>query len=579
MAVALAPSAAWAQPVEEEVVAAVTLDPALRAPAADAPLEAYVAQREAILAYSGDSERGIFGGDVLMNLAAGVADFVVSRATAELEVFGAMTLHDALCTQEDISMLLPTACSVLASIVEEPNAGSGRARTDALVAAIRVDLERIAPAIVRLVARRTSQLDDGVRLSLVVFAEIIDALRSGSDASQLTDRIFRRALACDVTGGGERVVRACASPGGRDAQRALLLASNLTVLALRSPLDAAKALAFFGLDAASPHAAAVRELAAEVSREARLVSRLVRELADSEATEEQRQERSQALVRALATLVLDAEQAVRAATADALALPPDRTRTALVDALFGTIRAAAEGEATIGLAHIVQLLRAIADFLAPHVREALPEGGLALPDEVLRPMTLVVALATAESPEAVRAILEQSAAPIGSWREKRRRPLVAISAFVGMAGSFDLLLTDPLRQTFGVALHATVGLDLNFYGGLPGGTIGLYIHILDIGNLASVPFGLDVRSAVVEDGMLVEEEVRAEPSFFSIISPGLYLRWGIFDTPIVLAVGASFVPQARQIQTSVNGADPTAVWADAFRVSALLAVDTTLWVF
>jgi hypothetical protein len=119
----------------------------------------------------------------------------------------------------------------------------------------------------------------------------------------------------------------------------------------------------------------------------------------------------------------------------------------------------------------------------------------------------------------VRAILEQSAAPIGSWREKRRRPLVAISAFVGMAGSFDLLLTDPLRQTFGVALHALVGLDLNFYGGLPGGTIGLYIHILDIGNLASVPIGLDVRSAVVEDGMLVEEVVRAEPSFFSIISP------------------------------------------------------------
>jgi hypothetical protein len=59
----------------------------------------------------------------------------------------------------------------------EPNAGSGRARTDALVAAIRVDLRRIAPAIVRLVARRTSQLDDGVRLSLVVFAGIIDALR------------------------------------------------------------------------------------------------------------------------------------------------------------------------------------------------------------------------------------------------------------------------------------------------------------------------------------------------------------------------------------------------------------------
>jgi hypothetical protein len=190
-------------------------------------------------------------------------------------------------------------------------------------------------------------------------------------------------------------------PGRPRRAGALLLASNLTTLACSR--STAKALAFFGLGDLAARRGGAR--ARGRSRRRRLVSRLVRELADSDATEEQRQGapgRSCARSRrSCSTRSKRCAQPRRTRSRY-----PDRTRTALVDALRHDPRCGRRAGRR-SISRIVQLLRAIADFLAPHVREALPEAGSRCRTRVLRPMTLVVALARrapgrARHPRAVR---------------------------------------------------------------------------------------------------------------------------------------------------------------------------------
>lgn len=63
-----------------------------------------------------------------------------------------------------------------------------------------------------------------------------------------------------------------------------------------------------------------------------------------------------------------------------------------------------------------------------------------MPESVVRGLVLAAEVASAQSAEQVRSALEAVVAPVGSWRMKRRRPMVSVGALVGVGGGAEWTL-------------------------------------------------------------------------------------------------------------------------------------------
>jgi hypothetical protein len=210
-----------------------------------------------------------------------------------------------------------------------------------------------------------------------------------------------------------------------------------------------------------------------------------------------------------------------------------------------------------------------------------------LPETVVRGLVLAAEVASAQSPEQVRTALESVVAPVGSWRMKRRRPMVSVGALVGLGGGAEWSLAgggiiDP-RPVGSIALLGAVGLDVSFP--VRSSTLGGFLSVVDLGGLMSLPTG-DLQATVLgEDGSmragLFEVSPRVSPE--QVLSPGLYFRWGIFNSPLVLVLGGSVTPLARHVQ-EVRSEGPmtgSVISRDVsvFRAGAFLSADVTLFPF
>lgn len=210
-----------------------------------------------------------------------------------------------------------------------------------------------------------------------------------------------------------------------------------------------------------------------------------------------------------------------------------------------------------------------------------------LPEPVVRGLVLAAEVASAQSAEQVRAALEAVVAPVGSWRMKRRRPMVSVGALVGLGGGAEWSLAgggiiDP-RPVGSVALLGAVGLDVSFP--VRTSTLGGFLSVVDLGGLMSLPTGSLEATVLNEDGTmrmgLFDVSPRVSPE--QVLSPGLYFRWGIFNTPLVLVMGASVTPLARHVQEV--RADGTAMGnvisrdVSVLRAGAFLSADVTLFPF
>jgi hypothetical protein len=241
---------------------------------------------------------------------------------------------------------------------------------------------------------------------------------------------------------------------------------------------------------------------------------------------------------------------------------------------------------------LAQLVLAIGRGNLPHIVietvrivSALGRGSFGLPDNVARGLVLAAEIAQAQSPEQVRAALETVVAPVGSWRLKRTRFMLSLSAMVGLSAGMDYVVGGGISVGSlvpSVGLTGAVGLDVSFPAGTS--TLGVFASAIDVGGLMSFP--LSDLSATVRDmngtTRTANLQFNARVSPEQILSPGLYLRWGVFNSPFVLGVGASVVPNARRAEEiGMLGAGATPVTRDVsiVRAQAFLAVDVTLFPF
>ncbi|MFY9822971.1 MAG: hypothetical protein WAM82_16435 [Thermoanaerobaculia bacterium] len=159
-----------------------------------------------------------------------------------------------------------------------------------------------------------------------------------------------------------------------------------------------------------------------------------------------------------------------------------------------------------------------------------------IPASVQQYLPLITALATAQKPEDVTAALEKFALPVGSWRDKEDgQHLLNLNAFAGaIAGPTNA--TGGGSKAYRFAVFAPVGLDYNLNKHW-----GVFLSMVDLGNLAEIRFHQDNGDTEVPDAHLRD-----------VVSPGLWFRYSIHNTPLVAGFGASLRRQSGSAQTT-NG--------------------------
>lgn len=180
-------------------------------------------------------------------------------------------------------------------------------------------------------------------------------------------------------------------------------------------------------------------------------------------------------------------------------------------------------------------------------------------NDYLKYGTFMANIVAANSSEEVKAAIEAAVLPVGSSSIKRETYLnISVNAYIGpYAGGEYLpkLKTDPLA--FSIGLTAPVGIAIswgNFGNGrrdIPvnirrrcngiergGKSWTIFVPLIDIGSIASFRLADD------------SSNVASDVTLSNIISPGLYLYYGIGKLPISIGLGGQIGPQLRSISAT-----------------------------
>ncbi|KYF56233.1 hypothetical protein BE08_31990 [Sorangium cellulosum] len=193
---------------------------------------------------------------------------------------------------------------------------------------------------------------------------------------------------------------------------------------------------------------------------------------------------------------------------------------------------------------------------------------------VIRQSSLVADIAAAKDSKQVQAALEAAAAPVGSWRDKRRSPTLSATGLVGWSFGAEVPLDGGGGRRRAYAAGAPVGMvgvDLSFPVGSTW-TVGGCVSILDVGQLVTLP--LQTPAGRTNEVPATNEDVRLS----QVLSPGGYLKLGLGASPLVLGAGVSYAPDLRSYVRRDADTEKE-VARDVFsmwRFHAFLAVDVTI---
>lgn len=187
-------------------------------------------------------------------------------------------------------------------------------------------------------------------------------------------------------------------------------------------------------------------------------------------------------------------------------------------------------------------------------------------------LPLLVDLASAKDVASARQAIDSAAAPLGGWRQKREGFTSSLTGLVGFGAHAEFAVKRS-ANAFTIGMHAPVGLDFNGPIGKDH-TFGLYVSVIDVGQLLTVPLTSSARD---EGGAEIEATANDEVELVQVLSPGLYLRWGIGDSPFSLAGGVSYAPRLRRfIPANELSTSTFEGQEDVVRVSLGLGVDVTI---
>lgn len=494
----------------------------------------------------------------------GLAQLIVQRAQAELEAFAIDSLRSTLCT-ERVRPWFEHTCDYL-------GAGGDSTLRVSIGQGLRAAFQSDVLALPTRALATLPRSGDARGLTALLYFDLLAAWVQNPDPRFAASRVLTLAESWEPASGAPEPRRTREINASRAARDAVLSAGLLLSAATnRDVFDRLPDSAFVPLVSAM----------------------LDRDLTDADR-------RKTRVFRAALAQYRSVGQGVRVTGRGAVEINATRAAAAL-RAMLDLLNAAVDLACTDRtIATMVALPGRMPELIVAISRGDLPRivvettralaalsVSFGLPEPVVRGLVLAAEVASAQSAEQVRTALESVVAPVGSWRMKRRRPMVSLGALVGVGGGAEWTLAgggiiDP-RPVGSVALLGAVGLDVSFP--VRSSTLGGFLSVVDLGGLMSLPTG-DLQATVLgEDGSmrssLFEVSPRVSPE--QVLSPGLYFRWGIFNTPLVLAVGGSITPLARHVQElRTDGSMMGSVISrdvSVLRAGAFLSADVTLFPF
>lgn len=245
-------------------------------------------------------------------------------------------------------------------------------------------------------------------------------------------------------------------------------------------------------------------------------------------------------------------------------LPLDRLKT-LIPSVAESIGLMAANEYAKGTLMLLKLVPAL-------TKDRSEEAIEKLKSSLLRLVPLATALAQAKNAEGVKKALESAAAPVGTWRLKRRSHMISIGALVGVNGGYELPVRPSMAEsslTFGV--YASLGIDFSWHCSATEkcpSTFGVFLSVIDVGTVLSYHHSIG-------DDETLDTDNTPKISLAQVFSPGVYLRWGVCNTPLVVGAGVSLAPRLLSVTETDNGTVNTEERKDrtVFRFMAFFAVD------
>jgi hypothetical protein len=201
-----------------------------------------------------------------------------------------------------------------------------------------------------------------------------------------------------------------------------------------------------------------------------------------------------------------------------------------------------------------------------------------LPDPAPRYLTLIVDISNAKTAGDVQTALNNAAAPVGSWRDKRKATSISVTGIVGVAGGWEQPISGGTKATNGNmsgGLIGAVGIDIAC--GIPNSnsTGGLFLSVLDVGQLISTPIAPTTTSS--SGGAQTKAVAGTDFQLAQVFSPGAYARFGLGNSPFTLGFGGAFAPRLRQFETLDAKGTTTKELFSVFRANVFLAVDVTMF--
>ena len=192
--------------------------------------------------------------------------------------------------------------------------------------------------------------------------------------------------------------------------------------------------------------------------------------------------------------------------------------------------------------------------------------------------TVVAALATAKDRTAVRDILKGVTAPVGTYKMKfgADHAIITLNGFVGFFVGSEWTVRNKLpdgssgdslqSKHLPFKLSAPVGFDMTLTSGLacwhlsqPGScyNIGATVTLID-------PLALAISTA--------NDTISAD--WKTLLEPGLYLRIGLFKSPLALLIGGTYQPGIR----SPDSCGSSRCFQGAIQLGALLSADVPMFI-
>ncbi len=184
--------------------------------------------------------------------------------------------------------------------------------------------------------------------------------------------------------------------------------------------------------------------------------------------------------------------------------------------------------------------------------------------KVLKYGSFMAAVVQAKTSDEVAAAIETIALPAGSSRIKRESAFnVSLNAYCGLfAGQERTKFWSEPKYSYGVT--APIGVAVSWghsafpftHGIKCGVSSTLFLSIVDIGSITTFRFTNDTATTV------------SKIQLKDIISPGLFLSWGIPKSPVSFNAGCQLTPSLKSVSSSANGYE-----ARIFRFTVGICVD------